>query len=225
MLISLFRETYMSQFYVLEIGSINQHEYAYYELYGEPHYSDSHSCPECGRHLGVSRWEPPYDLKLKQSQKIGDFIDGYGGCDFIASNKFVKLAKEFDIKGIERKFAIHIVRTDTDRRIGEHERPVLYGIDLVYSKTQVLYNAMEVVWSKKPSDDYCIVCGPGGGGKSGVWKSIEKVVIDEATWSGEDIFHPINFSENIIISSKTANLIRDYTLTNVSVIPCDEFRL
>ena len=215
----------MPKFYVLEIGGITQYEFANYEVYGEAHYSDTPSCPECGRSIGNSRWEPPYDIKLEQSHKIGDFIDGFGGCDFIASYHFTKLATEAHIKGIERKFVIDAVRWETKTKMRAQDRPTLFGVDIVYSKTRVLYDDMGVVWRKEPSEDCCKVCGPGGGGINGIYKKIEKVVIDESTWTGEDMFHPMNFSENIILSQKVANLIEDYGLTNAKFIPCEEYRL
>lgn len=215
----------MPKFYVLEIGGIAQYEFANYEVYGEAHYSDAPTCPECGRSLGMSRWEQPYDIKLEQSHKIGDFIDGYGGCDFIASYKVTKLAAEAHINGIERKFPIETIRRENERKMGAQERPALFGIDLVYSKTRVLYYDMEVEWRKEPAEDYCRVCGPGGGGKGGIYKKIDKVVIDESTLQGEDMFHPMNFSDHIILSQKAAVLIEDYELTNVKAIPCEEYRL
>ena len=85
------------------------------------------------------------------------------------------------------------------------------------------YEAMDVVRSTPPQEDYCRLCGPGGGGKNGIRKSIARVVMMEPTWTGEDVFFAINFAGTILVCEKAADMIVGGDYTNGEVVPCEKY--
>jgi hypothetical protein len=93
---------------------------------------------------------------------------------------------------------------------------------LKHTLTQLKYDEMGIVWGDPPQPDYCRLCGPGGGGKGGWWISRERVVVDQATWTGEDIFYAINSPGTILTSERAARLIADSGLTNVKLTPSEQ---
>jgi hypothetical protein len=210
-------------FYILEIGGFNQLDYAYYEVPDSAKYSDKFpTCPKCNNPIGGKYWLPPYDVSLFQTKIVGDFIFGAGGPDFIVSKKFIDLYYSEGFRGIESHFPVRIKSNNRTKLGLTNTINVLYGIYLSHTKTQLNYDKMGVKWGNTPQSDYCDLCGPGGGGKSGWWQSRECVVVDNETWDGSDIFYASNDSNTIILSERAARMISENNLTNCKVIPVDE---
>lgn len=210
------------QFFVLKIGMFGQYKFAWYETPKATYSDDCFRCPKCGRPVSLLRWQPPYEVVLKQPRRVGDFVRGAGGCDFLTSVHFLTLCEEEQFSGIEEVLPIIVTRMGTTKAANSLERPRLFGLNLVHSLTQLKYEEMGIVWGSPPKPDYCRLCGPGGGGIGGWWKRRERVVVDEATWSGHDIFFAINGPGTILLSERAANAIIQHGLTNATVTPCEE---
>jgi hypothetical protein len=213
----------MPNFFLLSIGMFAQYKYAWYEPYGKTRYFKEYpQCPKCGRAVGGLYWQPPYNVVLKQPRKIGDFIAGAGGCDFLVSNKFLDLYTKEKLNGIEKILPITVSRMGTSKKAKSLGVPIIFGLYLRHSLTQVKHSDMGIIWFSNPEPDYCRLCGPGGGGGGGIIKSREKIVVDNKTWEGEDIFYSINLPGVILLSEKAANIILNNNLTNASIIRCEE---
>ena len=215
----------MTRFSVLRIGRYAQYKFAWYELHGEAQYTDpAPTCPSCGGPVGMLRgWRAPNEVVLKQPRHVGDFVAGAGGCDFLVSERVLEAAKNMALIGFQRVFPITVVRMGTTAKARSYPRPQLYGVELTHSRAQVDHEAMDVVWRKPPQKAYCRLCGPGGGGTGGIWKSIGRVVVMEESWTGEDVFYAINFSGTILLSKKAADMVTTGGYTNVEVIPCERY--
>ena len=215
--------TQRPKFFTLTIGMFSQYKYAWYEPYGKANYSrDGPRCPKCGRAVGGLYWEPPYNVILKQPRKIGDFIAGPGGCDFLVSPSFLNIYAQEKLSGIEKVLPIQVCRMGTSKKRKSQDPPEISGVYLRHSLTQVKHSEMGVAWMSSANPDYCRLCGPGGGGVGGVIKSWEKIVVDDQNWQGEDIFYAINFSGRILLSEKAAQVIVNHSLTNAAITPCEE---
>ena len=213
----------MPNFSILSIGMFTQYKYAWFEPYGKATYTrDNPRCPKCGKGLGGLIWQPPYNVVLKQPRTIGDFIDGPGGCDFLVSNRFLELYEKENLSGIDRVLPINVCRMGTTEKAKSLTPPKIFGIYLRHTLTQVKFSDMGIKWVRYPEPDYCRLCGPGGGGRGGVMKSWEKIVVDNDTWSGDDIFFAINFPGVILLSEKSVTIFLKHNLTNISITPCEE---
>jgi hypothetical protein len=212
-----------NKFFVLEIGRYTQYKFAWYEVTKHATYStECPRCPFCGGSVGSLYWLPPYEIILKQPRHVGDFVLGAGGCDLLVSERFMKLYEHEKLTGIDEVLPITVVRMGTSKKSTTLKAPKLYGLYLQHTRTQLKYEEMGITWGNPPKADYCTLCGPGGGGKNGWWKSRERIVVDSTTWKGEDLFYAINHSGTILLSEKAAQLVKSYGLTNASVIPCEE---
>lgn len=213
----------MESFFVLEIGGFTQYKYAWFETTSKAQYSSALLCQACNRPISSKRWLEPYEVILKQSRNIGDFLTGAGGCDFITSEKFLNICSDYELKGIDKIYPIIVKKMGTTKKAKEYSLPVLYGVDIKHTRALVDFDKMGVVWGSAPPPDYCRSCGPGGGGRNGNWKRIDRIVVKQETWAGEDMFIAANLAGEVILTSKAAKIIRGSQLTNVSVVPCEEY--
>jgi hypothetical protein len=83
---------------------------------------------------------------------------------------------------------------------------------------------MGTIWQTKPSPTYCPTCGPGGGDDiNGTWVSIKRIVINELSWSGEQLFLPMNLHGSFIISDTMRAAFQSSALTNFDAIPIEHY--
>ena len=187
--------------------------------------SEAPRCPECGNFIGMMRWEPPYNVWLKQARQIGDLTTCLGGADFLSSSRFIDAARNNTINGLERTFPVRVVKVGSRGSPAGPDFPELFGVDVVHSRTRVDYRASKVQWHGNPSPNSCRVCGPGGGGRGGVLRSISDVSIETGTWDGSDIFFPINLSGTLFLSEHGHQFFEKHAFTNCKVISCTEWSL
>jgi hypothetical protein len=209
------------RFFLLQMGLFTQYEFAWYEPTGKAKYGDAPQCEACGAYVDGGRWLPPYEVDMKQPRTIGDFVAGPGGCDFLLSDRALKVFQLEKVKGIQSILPITILKMGTTKKGNTYRRPKLHGISVTRAHTRILYEKMGVRWAEKPERDYCRVCGPGGGGSGGVYRSYERIVVNELSYSGEDVFKAANFPGHILLSEKAVNTILSNKLTNASIVPCE----
>ncbi len=222
---SMHKRNKVNKFFVLEIATYTQYRFAWYDIWGEAKYlSPAPTCPNCGGFIGsLSGWDNP-KLVLKQPRLVGDFVGGAGGCDFLISERFLNDYKKAKFRGFELVFPVTVIRMGTTKKAKAYPLPKLFGVNLIHTMTQVDFGRMGVGWFSRPQKGYCRVCGPGHGGRNGVWNSISRVVVMDKTWTGEDIFFAINLPGIILLSSNAANMILQNCYTNAEVIPCENYR-
>lgn len=211
-------------FYVVKIGSLTQYKFAWAEAVDQE-MSDAPCCPKCGRCIGMLRWEPPFTVWLKQARTIGDLTICIGGADFLATRRFVDAALDDSIVGIAREIPVDVVKVGSRGKPPGPEVPELFGVDVVHSSMRVDYMASQVRWDERPAEDYCHVCGPGGGGCGGILKSISSVVIEPGTWDGSDLFFPINMNGTLFLSERGRHFFEKHRFTNCTIIPCRDWSL
>lgn len=210
------------KFYKIEVGSLNQYKYAWYELTDNANISNDHpKCPQCGRAVGNHYWLPPFEVIIKQPHNIGDFLSGFG-CDLMVSEKFKRKYEESELTGVVNFYPITIKKMGTTKKSNELIKPLLFGTNVKRTFTRVIYEEMAVTWGNPPSNNYCKFCGPGGGGGAGIYYGYERIVVDEKTWSGEDIFFCINMPGNVLLSERAAKFIVENNFTNCEITPCSE---
>jgi hypothetical protein len=130
---------------------------------------------------------------------------------------------EYQLTGMDRLFPITVSRMGTTRKSNDAPRPKLLGIDVPHMLARVEHDRMGVEWSQQPGVNHCRVCGPGGGGNGGTRRSWQRVVVEEQSWSGEDLFFAINFPGTILVSERAAAVIRGEGWTNVTATPAEEY--
>lgn len=214
----------MSRFFVLTVGGFEQYKYAFYEPPQDANYADAWpTCPECNGPVGGRYWLPPHQVTLKQPRNIGDFLFGGGGADLLVSERFLRAYETDGLTGIERTCSVQVTRMGTTKKASTYAFPVLFGVWFQHGPARVDYDAMSVIWEHLPQPDHCRVCGPGGGGKNGGWRSHQRVVIEQGTWAGADFFYPLNLSGTLVLSERARSFVERHGFTNCIVTPAEEY--
>ena len=122
------------------------------------------------------------------------FLEQVGAiCSF---QNFKKAFEASGLTGIKEFNPVEIISKVSHRK--NLRLPLLFEAVIQIRQTQVLFGQMSVTWMRMPAKNFCSLCGPGGGGKNGVYESYEKIVVDKDSILDCDIFYAINFSGVIL---------------------------
>jgi hypothetical protein len=183
-------------------------DWAYADIL-DPKYGDAPRCPSCGEFIGMKPWLPPYRARLFKGLKAStpaDVITGPGFNGFMASERFAAEFQRSKLKGIERWEPVEIKRYN--------EQTFKLAI-LPVPRTRAKLSEMHPVFMGNPPD--CPVCG------TAVLDSFEGVVIDEASWTGDDIFMTTNLGGMLIVTDRFAKFIGAGKFTGVPLVPAETF--
>lgn len=174
-------------------------------------------CPICGGAIGGLEWLPPYRIKLSSSKpkKWGDFLWG-AGFQLMVSHRFRDLYEIEDLQGITKFYpSAEVVRVGRNK-IG----------DIPSSLPK--YSLVKIVWNAANLDDVksdierkidrnpCNYC-------RGAAKSFERVVIENGTWDGSDIFEARGLYGTIVVSERFKDIVDKYHLKNALFIPTEKY--
>jgi hypothetical protein len=211
----------MTHFYVLEIGSFTQYKFAWAEVVDQNVSKEPKRCPSCHKAVSMLQWLPPHTVWLKQSRIIGDFLICTGGSDFLATKKFRDVLLANRLTGIERSYPITVNKVGSRGLAPPAGLAQIFGFEIQHTMCRVDYDASGAKWIEEPSPNVCPCCGPGGGGEGGILKSLNRIVLEHDTWTGEDIFIPINMPGTILLTQRAADTIHKHEFTNVKIVPID----
>lgn len=201
------------KFYVLENMSFTS-SYAYGEK-GEPvHRGDPDYCPVCGSPMTWKRWLPPKSVILEKP-KYGDFV--YGTFDsFLVSENFKLKYENSGLKGIINFDEVKIHKVRRLRRNSDNLPPKYYHVEIKISATKVDEKRSNFIWDDPPSCDYC---------RSGTLRSRDGFIIDEFTWTGEDIFYCQGYWGTVVVNERFKEFLQENQFTNYKLIPDREYRI
>lgn len=211
-------------FFALCVGRFEQYRFAWFEVPEASRYGDPPTCPSCRRPIGSRTWLPPHAVALKQTRRVGDFVGGAGGCEFLCQARVVASWRAHGLSGMDDAFPVQISRMGTTSRSNASPRPSLVGVKVPHTMTRVDHSRMDVEWASAPEAGSCRTCGPGGGGRGGIIRRWQRVVIDAASWNGEDLFIAVNLSGVVLVSERAAAVIHSEGWSNVATVPVEQFR-
>jgi len=212
----------MNNFYVIEPadGKMFGTKWAYADLIPPVNRGDSQYCPVCGGAVSGLRWLPPHRIKLSSAKpgKWGDFVWG-AGFPLLVSSKFKEIYEREGLMGIEEFSAtVEVVRMGT-LKSGQFPIP------------PPTYHLIHILWGGANQDDIasgltqehpevitCTFCRVGV-----TRRKQERVVIEEGSWNGNDIFKPRNAPVPFMVSEPFKQAVEDYKLTNIWIIPAEKF--
>jgi len=170
-------------------------------------------CPECGEFCTPKPWLPPYLVEIQRHGSIlGDMIFDIGD-DILVSESFVTAWRERGLKGLEPLIPVEIVSV-RPKSLRRNLQPY-FRLDIQTTGPRI-DRERSVLMGSEPD---CLLCGY----PFTRTEAILALRIDEATWSGEDIFIPWG-TIDVIVTQRVVDLARDHGLTNVTTMPIEEFR-
>lgn len=212
----------MNSFYVIEPadGKMFGTKWAYADIIPPINRGDSQYCPVCGEAVSGLQWLPPHRIKLSSAkpEKWGDFVWG-AGFPLLLSSKFKAIYEREGLSGIaDFSSPVEVVRMGT-LKSGQFPMP------------SPVYHLIHVPWGGANQDDAasglkrelpekitCAFCREGV-----TWKKQERVVIEEGSWDGSDIFIPRNAPIQFMVSERFKQIADRYEFKNMWLIPAEKY--
>lgn len=170
------------------------------------------TCPKCGGFLGMLTWLPPYRVELETwGTHYGDIART--GDDLIVSDRFVDAFKRNSLKGVVRIDAVDVVKVVHRRGKPKEPMPIYFKASVIRSNTTIDQKASGYVW--KDESKVCPEC------LFDTLKRYERIVIDESTWNGDDIFYPRG-GNGPIVSERFRQVFLEQGLVGADFIPANE---
>lgn len=182
-----------------------------YEPAGSINLGDPLRCPECGESYGLKRWLPPYRVRLRRyGSVLGDAV--FDGGDLLVSQAFVTAWSKRGLKGLDVLHPVEIVSV-RPRSLRKTLQPY-YRVDIQPTKPRI-DRARSTLISAEPR---CLLCG-----YPRMTDAILTLRIDEASWSGEDLFAPWGVAR-LIVTQNVVDMAREHGLRNVTTTPIEDYR-
>jgi len=204
-------------FYVLKSPSCDdKHKYAIldYDLVEPINRGDVKYCPKCGDPISLMAWLPPYRVVLEPwSNQYGDI--GFAGTELLLSENFMERFRQAGLRGLEVLGKAEIVKVK--RRGGARPKgdPPSYFVAVpTRSLTKIDLNASGAETETPVTCDTCL--------SYGLLYRYARIVVDEATWSGDDIFYAMGISGTIITSQRFATWYHENQINTGVLIRAEE---
>jgi hypothetical protein len=173
-------------------------------------------CDLCGRFFRVMPLLPPVRIELTAwGTRWGDIAFGPGD-QLLVSEKFRRLFAAANLSGIESFAPVEIVAART-RSKGLVDAPRYWLASIVLSRAAVDDLASGLVRDDGP---VCGVCRLGG-----IIKRVRRVVLEENTCSGEDIFYARGLPGTVLVSQRFKSLCEANDLSNCSLVAGNAFHI
>ena len=176
------------------------------------HRGDARTCPQCHGFVSMLPWLPPYRAEIRTHGKaLGDVAFGPGG-DLLVSARFREAWEASNLCGLEflplERLRVRPARLGKKPHTYFHVAIRLFGTQIDVERSYI----------KRTEPMTCNKCKSGG-----LLEGVRGFAIDEASWTGEDIFFPWGLSADIVVTDRVRQLRDDYDLKNVNLTPVEEF--
>jgi hypothetical protein len=166
-------------------------------------------CPKCNSFVGMLESVPPFRVHLET------WGDGYGDLafwmsDFLVTSRFRDEFERSGLCGLQG-----FVSTEC---LSHKNHGAALGVPPEYFRTipriggaRVDARASEIEWGdgKRPTCDVCLAGG-------GVLKRWKRIVIDESSWDGSDIFYPYGIPGALMASGRFYDWAADKQFRNLA---------
>lgn len=212
----------MNRFYVLEPeeGIRFGTKWAYAEEIDPVNLGDADVCPVCGLVISLMRWLPPYRVKLSSAKpaKWGDFL-WVGGTVIAVSERLKDIFTKEGLRGLESfEGPLEIIRYGT-RKTGDFPipPPKYFVVKIPWGRANQDDAASEVT-ERYDGETKCVYCRTGMKAKAQ-----KRIIIDEQSWDGSDIFKPRGAPVQCVVSERFKHVIDRWKISNTWLIPTEKY--
>ncbi|HEX3659491.1 MAG TPA: hypothetical protein VHV55_27130 [Pirellulales bacterium] len=176
-------------------------------------FGDAPRCENCGRYVGMRKWLPPYRVELEAwGNEFADIVST--GTDLLVSLPFKQAWGQSSLVGLSGFEAVEVVKITCHRKPIK-DQPAYFRAAVHRSRTKINLAASEFEWQTPPT---CPVCCLGD-----VVERWKRIVIDESTWSGEDVFIARGLPGTIIASERFREFCERNHMKNVAFVPAEDY--
>ncbi|WP_249039710.1 imm11 family protein [Archangium gephyra] len=160
-------------------------------------------------------WLPPYRGEVERyGSAFGDFVKP-SGYDIIISERMAEAFQAEGLTGLQGFHPVEVTRVRVRRK-----RPQPLKVPRYFVATPCFGRAaMDVAHSRlrirepmKCTECRCISVD-----------SVHGFTLEPGTWAGEDVFRPRGEQSSIVVSERFAAFVQRHALTNMKLIPTEEF--
>ncbi len=170
-------------------------------------------CPICGNFIGMKPHLPPFRVNIETwGSRYGDLAFGPGD-QILVSERFKEEYHGHCLTGISEFEAVEVARVLNRKKIRDR-RPQYYLASISRSRAAIDVEASGFVYGRPPTCPEC---------KGGLIKRAALIVLEEGTWSGEDIFFARGLPGTIIVSEKFRKMCIEAELQNCPLVEASLF--
>lgn len=168
-------------------------------------------CPTCGGVIGWLSWLPPFRVVVRAlGEEFGD-VAVVGGSDFLISERFYDIYQRHELKGLSGFEPVETVKVKRKKKtVGEP--PQYLRACVPRTRTAIDLEASQCKWDEPPTCPDCLY---------GDIRSWKRTIVDESTWTGEDIFIPRG-SVEFIVTQRFKTVCDVNHVTNAIFVPAEE---
>ena len=172
---------------------------------------DAPLCPLCGDVVGALSWLPPFRVELAAAgTKFGD-VAILGGNNLLVSERFRDIYRRNQLKGLSGFEPVEIVRVKRKKKtVGKP--PQYLRAAVPYTRTAIDLEASGCEWDEPPTCPDCLY---------GTIRSWKRTIVDESTWTGEDIFIARGLAD-FIVTQRFKDVCEAHNVTNAVFVPAEE---
>jgi hypothetical protein len=179
----------------------------------DPVLGEAPKCPSCGTFVGMKPWLAPYRARIAaHGGAIGDIAIGVGG-DLLVSEAFRRGWAERQLLGVEKFDPVDIVGV-RPRRLAS-TTPTFHHLWVHRDRTSIDLRRSMLDLRREPTCSQCL-----GGG---LIYGMHGFAIDEATWTGDDMFRPNGLADQIVVTERVRELADSLTLRNFNFTRVEDF--
>lgn len=176
---------------------------------------DAARCSGCGEFMTMMPWLPPYRVVLEVwTNTFGDIAFGPYG-ELLLTSNLVRAFEQSRLTGLQIQGPVEVIQIKRrgGARVQTDSPSYLCAMPIVaHTKIDMAASGVE---TKDPI--YCADC------QAGLLMRHARVVVDESTWSGEDIFYARGLSGLIITSERFAEWFDRLRVNNGVLVPALEY--
>ena len=169
-------------------------------------------CPQCGERVGSPEWLAPYRAELHVEGRVyGDLAFGPGDGSFLASERFRRLWSSSGLTGIAFFGEVEITWisyfggsvSGVCPRYFRAKTGATAAVDAVASGIEWL--------DGPPTCSWCRLARVKG------W---QRIVVDRATWTGEDVF-ALRGASGVVVTNRFAEWCLRFQIRNAPTVPAE----
>ncbi len=172
-------------------------------------------CPQCGSHIGMLSWQPPYRVELElHGRDFGDWMEGPGG-DLLVTERFAEVFKSEGLTGLSGFHPVEVTRFLRMRRGPKPGSPQKYlFVSPSYGQAALDMERSRIL-SKEPIQcTWCRKLAP---------DAIDGLYVEEGTWTGEDVFRPRGMWGVILVSERFVRFAERHAMSHMALIPSEKY--
>ena len=175
------------------------------------------TCPICGGFIGSLPWLPPYRAELEVWGKdYGDIAFGPGNELMVAQRVADAFKHEglFGFSGFNEVDIVKVIRRGGSK-IASHP-PRYFCVAIARGRAAIDVEASKMVHEEPFTCPEC---------RSGLIKRIGRIVLEEGTWSGEDVFFARGLPGTILASERFKAFFDRYSVNNGVLIDAADYSI